>query len=183
MAMIPPSQTAARFPAPRIRRRAAFSLVEIAIATGIIGSLFTVIAGLVATGLTVFHQSSDRMISAQISQALLSEVSRSDWSSLVDASSGATTSFPVSYFNESGEKVALSSAAIYIARPILFSPTSATLAGSDYSAMGSARLVRVVVEVMCQPGGAEPSITPMGIWNPTQKDRLKCYSSYLVRNR
>jgi len=182
--MIPPPQHATRFPAPRIwRRRAAFSLVEIAIATGIIGSLFTVIAGLVATGLTVFRQSSDRMISAQISQTLLSEVSRSDWSSLVDASSGATTSFPVSYFNESGEKVKLSGAAIYIARPVLFSPTSETLAGSDYSAMGTARLVRVVVEVMCQPGGSEPAISPTGLWNPAQKDRLKYYSSYLVQNR
>jgi len=181
--MIPPSQHAARFPAPRIRRRAAFSLVEIAIAMGIIGSLITVITGLVATGLTVFHQSSDRMISAQISQALLSEVSRSDWSSLVDPSSGTTTSFPVSYFNESGEKVALAGAAIYIARPVLFSPTSETLGGSDYSTMGAARIVRVVVEVMCRPGGSEPPISSAGLWNPAQKDRLKCYSSYLVRNR
>ncbi len=189
MSSLPPQAT--RLPGSKIRRCAAFSLVEVVLAVGIVGSVFTVLTGLMATGLTTFRQSSDRMISAQISQAILSEVSRSDWASLVDVSSGEPKSFSVGYFNGAGEKVSSSGEAIYIARPVLFSPSSAnassqaspvSLAGADYSSMGAARIVRVVVEVMHQPGGAEPTVSG-GLWNPAQKDRLRRFSSFLVRNR
>lgn len=186
------SARAMHHPGFRNRLQAAFSLVEVVLAAGIVGSVFTVLAGLMATGVTTFRQSSDRLISAQIWQALLSEVSRSDWSSLVDVSSGEPKNFPVRYFNDAGEMAASSSDAIYIARPVLFSPSSAgaashafpdSLAGADYSSMGAARIIRVVVEVLHQPGGAEPPLSTGGLWNPVQKDRLKRYASFLVRNR
>lgn len=166
--------------------------MEVVLAVGIVGSVFTVLSGLLATGLTSFRQSSDRMLSARISQSLLTEVSRSDWGSLVNPKTGEPKTFDVSFFNDAGEKVASAAEAVYIARPVLFSPTSASpasqanaasMAGADYSGMGSARIFRVVVEVMHQPGGAAPAVSGQGLWNPTQTDRLRRYSSFLVRNR
>ncbi len=169
------------------RKTRGFSLIEVAMAVGILGSVFALLTGLMASGLQVFHESTDRVVSAQISQRLLNELGQTEWQELFDTDQGSAATFPVRYFSKTGDEVdGGASEAIYLARPVIFAPgqnETLTVAETDYSAMGDPRFVRVVVEVFHSPAGEVPPTGASGLWESGKQDRVKRLSTMVVRNR
>jgi uncharacterized protein (TIGR02598 family) len=170
----------------RKRKRAGFSLVEVVMAVGIVGSVFAALIGLMASGLQVFQQSTDRVVSAQISQRLINELGQTEWKELFDVDQERTATFPVRYFTRSGEEVSAAGEAVYLARPVVFAPgsgASPAVGGVDYSTLGEPRFVRVVVEVLHRPSGVVPATGSSGLWQSGQNDRLRRLSALVVKNR
>src|SRR4051812_20667830 len=91
------------------RSRAAFSLVEVALAIGIIAFAFVALLGLIPTGLTTFKNAIDKTNETLIVQDLNSMIQVTDWSK-VDALD-YKTSQEVYYYNDEGRFVDTKSSA------------------------------------------------------------------------
>ncbi len=111
----------------RAAKRAAFSLIEVVLAVGVIAFAFVAILGLLPAGMTQFRQAIDTSVCAQIAQRVINEVQQTDFNVLVDekatssmgndyafrmptvvATNGSTTTNPgkcVRYFDEQGNEV------------------------------------------------------------------------------
>jgi hypothetical protein len=76
----------------RRRRQAAFSLVEVVLAIGIVAFAFVGVFGLIPTGLNSFHQSIDISVCSEIAQHVINDAQQSDWSDLITDYTGATIS-------------------------------------------------------------------------------------------
>ena len=96
------------------RRQAAFSLVEVTMAIGIVAFAFLSLLGLVPTGLKTFRQAVDATVGSQITQRVINEAQQTDFDQLIkDASgqaivSGATGVKALRYFDEQGDEILLS---------------------------------------------------------------------------
>lgn len=69
---------------------AAFTLVEITIAIGIVAFAFISVVGMIPTGLNSFHQAMDASIRSQIAQRVLNDVQQTDFSQLIKDYNGNT---------------------------------------------------------------------------------------------
>ena len=88
-----------------------FSLVETALALGIVSFAFVALIGLLPTGLTTFRQAMDTSVGAQIAQRIVSEAQETDFqillasASLKDRGEGAQFfRLPLRYFDEQGNE-------------------------------------------------------------------------------
>ncbi len=99
-------------PATRLRRRGAFTLVEVTLAVGIMGFAFVAIVGLVPVGLTNFRQTKNASVASQISERMYSEVQNTTFERLTKP--GKTWRLPVSdaegasvvrYFDDQGQEL------------------------------------------------------------------------------
>ena len=64
-------------------RRAAFSLVEVVMAIGIMSISFVTVFGLLPTGLNTFRQSVDTSIGSQVAQHVINDAQQADFSALI----------------------------------------------------------------------------------------------------
>jgi len=81
------------------RSPSAFSLVELALALGIVSFAFVGIFGLIPTGLNTFHQAMDTSIGSQIAQRVISDVQQTDFDKLVQSGSAQPSLLPFTYSN------------------------------------------------------------------------------------
>src|SRR5262249_8294149 len=114
---------------PSRRRTSGFSLVEIALAIGIIAFAFVALMSLMPAGLTTYRRALDISICTQIAQKIVTEAQQTDFDTLSDANntiaklpaSGApghdysfrmhypgTSDVWVRYFDEQGSEIVLS---------------------------------------------------------------------------
>jgi uncharacterized protein (TIGR02598 family) len=161
------------------------------LALGITAWAILVVMGLFGSGLQNFNQSQNRAATARIAQSLLNELSQSDWGSLYVApssgsSTGAPQTFSTRFFDGQGDELTQGSdatkraQAVYLAKPVLFAPT--TEAGFDYSTAGAPEFLRVVVEVMNLPGGQDPASDPVTmLWIPSSLGHLNMLSFTVAR--
>src|ERR1700722_12946177 len=73
-----------------------FSLIEVAIALGVVSFAFVGVFGLLPAGLTVFRKAMDISVSSQIFQKIVEDARATDFSTLVDSTengSASTASF------------------------------------------------------------------------------------------
>lgn len=113
------------------RQAAAFSLIEVTLAIGIVAFAFIPILGMLPTGLGVFRNAMNVSVSAQIAQRLVSEAQQSDFDALVpyagNSLAGVTLggsegkqffALPLRYFDDQGNEVAATnpSKIVYTAR-------------------------------------------------------------------
>lgn len=85
--------------------QAAFSLVEVTMAIGIVAFVFTSILGLVQTGVTTFRNAMDVSLSSQIAQRVINEAQQTDFDQLVAAPDEAGFKQFQRYFDEQGNEV------------------------------------------------------------------------------
>jgi uncharacterized protein (TIGR02598 family) len=98
---------ASRFPGNKRERSrtsavfhpAAFSLVELALALGIVSFAFIGIFGLIPTGLNTFHQAMDASIGSQIAQRVITDVQQTDFNLLVSSGSAQPFTYQWSLYN------------------------------------------------------------------------------------
>lgn len=88
-----------------------FSLVETALALGIVSFAFVALLGLLPAGLTTFRQAMDTSVGAQIAQRIVSEAQETDFQIMLASASmldrGAGGQFfrlPLRYFDEQGNE-------------------------------------------------------------------------------
>jgi len=93
--------------ASQVREAAAFTLVEVVLAIGLVAFVFIAIIGALPMGLGIFRQAMDTSISAQITQHIVSDAQQSDFNSLF---LGLTPqngfyAMPQRYFDDQGSEV------------------------------------------------------------------------------
>lgn len=148
------------------RSKAAFSLVEVALAIGIVATVIVVLIGLFPSGLSTFRQAMNTSVGGQIAQQILSEAQQTDFDVLTDAKTNPnpapyfTFLKPDRYFDEQGSEVIPASTAIlstsekqrivYWVRTRV-SPKS-DLPGTGPTTVNMSTLATVVVQIANNPG-------------------------------
>lgn len=99
----PPSKITTRKAA--LKARMAFTLVEVAVAIGIISFAFVPIIGLLPLGLNISRQAIDTGVTAQIAQQLTTEAQQTDFSKLAALVSTPPYSTAPSYFDYQGRNL------------------------------------------------------------------------------
>lgn len=97
----------------RRRARAAFSLVEVVLAIGIVSFAFVGMFGLLPAGLSTFRQAIDNSVGSQIVQRLVNEAQQTDYDPTLIAITAAQPS--TRYFNDQGSEVTTIKDSIYTA--------------------------------------------------------------------
>ncbi len=90
------------------RASSAFSLVEIALALGVISFAFVALMGLLPIGMTLFGNAMSNSVHAQIVQRVISDAEQTDFPTLASAGT-----IPPRYFDDQGDEVKTQNASIY----------------------------------------------------------------------
>ena len=99
----------------RRRARAAFSLVEVVLAIGIVAFAFVALFSLLPIGMGVFREAMDTSVSAQIVQRIVSDAEETDFDVLKDdpgnskGGDGNYFALPLRYFDDQGTEVKVAS--------------------------------------------------------------------------
>ncbi len=190
------------------RHLAAFSLVEVTLAIGIMAFSFVAIFGLLPIGMGVFRKAIDTSVVAQIAQRLSNEIQEADWKTLVstgwdptqaqaDAKSGKVTpneiqfqdptgkSTNIRYFDDQGNELPVSDKekSIYHVHAVSYNPMflPGKQAGGDYY---SAYALRVVIEISNNPShatGAANATTKL--WTPQKGEVISQHATIVALNQ
>jgi uncharacterized protein (TIGR02598 family) len=157
-----PRQTAS----PRNSRgAAAFSILEIAIAIGVVAFGFVALFGLLPTGLDIFRRALESSVSAQIVQHVAADAQQTDFATL------QAQPQVLRYFDEEGTELlpAQSGQSIYTAQ-VTVTPTT-KLPGSV-----SQNLITLAIKVAKDPGHS-------GDFSATTKLQVGTYVAFVARNK
>ncbi len=164
------------------RGRFAFSLVEVALALGILSFALVGLMGILPVGLSTFHRSTDNSTGAQIAQRLINEAGQTDFSTLV----GTVASTPVvRYFDNEGNELpaANKSQAVFNTNLVVTSGTAGTaLPGGAAATAPNANLATVVVQVAVNPGNRSLTAGPNQLWAATAGVTISTYAANVARN-
>lgn len=188
-----------RFEARRCQE--AFSLVETALALGVIGIAVTALVALLPGGLTQFRDAMDTSIGAQIFQRVVTDVEQMEFDTLLQSGDGTSGSFfalPTRTFDDQGNEVPTADAArvVYHARVRVSPPGPAAVqAGAQEftslpAAPGEARFapraaVFLTVQIVHHPLAKELAVGPDSLWLRTGAQsalRILTYSTVVTRN-
>jgi uncharacterized protein (TIGR02598 family) len=89
-------------------RQAAFSLVEVALALGVVSFSLMALIGLVPVGLGHFRDAIDATVGSQIAQRVVTDAQQTDFDLLNAKATTATSDFfvlPIRYFDEQGSEI------------------------------------------------------------------------------
>lgn len=184
----------------RRRRPAAFSLVEVALALGIVAFALVPVFGLLPIGLASFRKGMDLSVGAQITQRIVDEAQQSDFETLLAGHPNAFTE-PVRYFSAQGEELteqgkmlgspAEEKFAIIYRVNTQITPSTA-LPGPAAAGGGTApatsgvpnpNIATVTVQVANNPGNRSMSADPdSGLWTASRALPLTTSSTYVARN-
>jgi uncharacterized protein (TIGR02598 family) len=148
------------------RGRAAFSLIEVAMAVGIVGFSLVAILGLMGVGLTTFNGAMTTSVGAQIAQRVVNDMQETDFTLLTGTAGGNTATgtapfiylWPTStgsttavrYFDdEANEHFAPFVAGV--SRPVYQVQTRINPLTVMPSAAGTSQLATVTVQVLLNP--------------------------------
>lgn len=148
----------------------AFSLIEVAMALGIVAFAFTALLGMLPVGLTLFRNATDTSVATRIVQKVSGDLQQADYDTL------ATAEGRVRYFDEQGTELLSSAGSIYWAQVNIF--PGAELPGRA----NSTDLSRIVIQVAHNPVAAQPVADPDGTWREQDGLRLIKRSLFLARN-
>lgn len=175
----------------RVRRGdAAFSLVEIALALGIMAFALVSVFGLMPLGLSTFRKASDISVGWQIAQLIIGEAQQTDYDTLLGSSHvNQTTPFskePFRYFdNQGGEQAGKQSATtIYWVntRIVPSTPVPAGANGTDGITNVNKDVATITVQVASNPGGAGLTLdAATGLWKPRAGISILTHSTFVAR--
>jgi uncharacterized protein (TIGR02598 family) len=168
---------------------AAFSLIEVTLAIGIVAFAFVPLFGLLPTGMNAFRQSSNNTVTAQIAQRVMNDCQQSDFSELItDANgnpiSGITGCKAVRYFdNQANELSAAGTPAIYWVNTAI-TPATNLPAGAV-----NANLATLIIQVASNPANQTLLSGTNSLWtgatssNPsTAAVQIATYSGMVSNN-
>jgi uncharacterized protein (TIGR02598 family) len=163
-------------------KRGGFSLVEIALAIGVLSFGMLATVGLLPVGMSTFHQAIDSSIGSQVLQRVVNDARQTDFSVLVTNSgnqlinAGATGLKAVRYFDYQG--IELTSTGNYIYQVNTRIAPQTTLPNSA----AVASLATVTVQIANNPGHQPITPNPQtNLWsNPAFN--ISTYSAMVARN-
>lgn len=165
-------------PCMQFRRRPArgFTLVECALALGIVAIAFVPIFGLLPTGLNTARQAINYSIGSNIAQFLFNEAQQTDFNVLTAT---PDTARPVRYFDNQGSeiKTATSPSVIYHAN-------TRVLATTVYpgAAIANANVATVTIQVACNPiNQTLVTDSDTRLWAVTNRQPMLTFSFYVSR--
>ncbi len=175
---IPPvmsDASSAHWLAKNRRWSGAFSLVEIALALGVMSFAMVGLVGLMPIGLGMFHDDLDRSVHTQVAQRLISETQQTDFNQLV------ATPQVLRYFDDQGNELAasLKARAIYQAN-VSVDVTATTLPGAP---LPNANLATVYIQVATNPGNVSYKAGAGNRWATPQSVPMSNYTAYVARNK
>ena len=146
---------------------AAFTLVEVVLAIGIIAFAFVGLLALMPVGLTNFRHAIDISVGSQIIQRLVDEAQQTDYTTLV--------STPVArrYFDDQGNEVTDIGTSIYTVEVSVIAPT--TLPNTSTPATES--LATVTLKIANNPGHNNAP------FDSTTKTPYSTYTALIARNQ
>lgn len=150
----------------------AFSLIEVAMALGIVAFAFTALLGMLPVGLGLFRNATDTSVATRIVQKVSGDLQQADFETITSADG------QILHFDEQGTILSSASGAIYWARVSIF--PSVQLPGN--SRAGTGDLTRVVIQVAHNPAAKEPTSGADGTWQEQAGVRLIKRSLFLARN-
>jgi len=128
---------------PRLRRRLAFSLVEVAIALGISSFAIVTIMGMIPVGLSTMREARDYTVEAQIKRRISSEAAMYPFDRLADYANGSDLLFTQDGTQQTGSGTdALTRYAVSIKETNVAYPGSSLVAGRM-----SANLAALAIEI------------------------------------
>jgi uncharacterized protein (TIGR02598 family) len=137
------------------KNKAGFSLVEIALAIGIVAFGIVAVFGLLPLGMNIFRQSTDTTVGSQIFQQIVSEAQETDFDQLIKdktnspISAGGTGVKTIRYFDNQGNELKAAAGAIYYVntriQPATDSPANPPASNPN--------LATVTIQVANNPGG------------------------------
>jgi uncharacterized protein (TIGR02598 family) len=160
--------------------RAAFSLVEITMAIGIVSFAFLGVFGLIPTGLNTFRQAMDASVGSQIAQRVINDAQQTDFNTLIG---GNTSAFQQSstprYFDDQGNEVTTAGGAIYQVNTCI-TPATATPSASGNT---NPNLATVTVQIANNPGNRRINLdATMPLWNDSRFPMVTC-SAIVSKNK
>jgi uncharacterized protein (TIGR02598 family) len=150
----------------------AFSLIEVAMALGIVAFAFTALLGMLPVGLGLSRSATDTSVATRIMQKVSGDLQQADFDSI------ATAGGNILYFDEQGTALPSMAGAIYWAQVNVF--PNAALPGSGGS--GTEDLTRVVIQVAHNPAAKQPTSSVDGTWQEQDAMRLIKRSLFVARN-
>ena len=152
--------------------QAAFSLVEVVIAIGIVAFAFMAILGMLPVGMSVFRNSMNNAITSQIAQRVINDCQQSDFSELIKDEGGnpitAASGRKVKrYFDDQANETTDVSQAIYWVNTRI-RPGTAFSGGA--AAFINTNLATVTVQVAHNPPGGtslESTLNSDNLWSTT----------------
>lgn len=199
------------FPFKNSHRSAApaFSLIETAIALGIVAFALVALLGMLPAGLATFRQSIDTTVSAQIIQRIVSDAEQSDFDLLSKKATSTDSTFfvlPTRYFDDQGNEIVPAAASgptaaelpriIYQVRVRGSQPgppdssaapvanfTSLPQEGTRFHPRDSSFLT---IQIANNPGNRTLPVGPQQLWNATEVKKmglaLTTQSAIVTRN-
>ena len=182
------------------RLERAFTLVETALALGLVGFSLTALVALLPGGMTQFREAMDRSIGAQISQRVVTDVEQMEFDTLLACRAGSSGEFlalPTRDFDDQGTEVAATETAriIYHARVRVAPPGPAAVqsgarqftslpCGSGNARFAPRDAVFLTVQIAHHPVAQELEVGPDALWLRTGKQnavRILTYSAVVTR--
>lgn len=170
------------------RRRSAFTLVETALALGIVAFAMIPLLGLLPIGLQMSHNASDLTLSAQIAQRLAGMIQQAGYSSF-QASSGTPGPADVYYyFDAEGQPLksvngAAPTSSVYTANIFLPTETDGNSGSNlqDGSVVDKSNVTMLRVQIVNDPAGRLRG-TPLPTLAPDLKARAVTIPIYVANN-
>ena len=162
----------------------AFSLVEIALALGIIAFGLVAVFGLMPLGLSSFKKAMDISVGAQIAQVVIDDAQQSEFSSLIN---GQTVPFAqaIRYFDEQGTEGKVGQVGmIYEVNTRIAPSTSMPETTSTGSGAVNVDIATVTVQVANDPGNQTPTLNQNDstLWVSSSTIPVTTFSTYIARN-
>ena len=170
-------------------RARAFSLVEIALALGIMAFALVAVFGLMPLGMTTFKKAMDLSVGSQIAQRVIGDAQQSDFDKLITpagASAPATAAFvnPVRYFDDQGQEgLSTQSGMIYMVNTRVVPSTYVPSTGNPTTTgVQNVHIATVSVQVANNPG--RTALTPDGtlLWTPSNAVPIATFSTFIARS-
>jgi len=160
---------------------AAFSLVEVTVAIGIVAFAFMGIMGLIPTGLNTFRQAIDLSVGSNIAQKVIREVQQTDFIALIGSNTLAfQQSSTPRYFDEQGNELTTgSTAAIYQVNTCI-TPSTPIIGGV---ATDNPNLATVTVQIANNPANVSIGVdATTQLWRDSHIP-IVTYSALVSRNK
>jgi len=160
---------------------AAFSLVEVTVAIGIVAFAFMGIMGLIPTGLNTFRQAIDLSVGSNIAQKVIREAQQTDFITLIGSNTSAfQQSSTPRYFDDQGNELTTGSAAAIYQVNTCITPATPILGDA---ATDNPNLATVTVQIANNPANLSIVVdSTTQLWMDSHIP-IATYSALVSRNK
>lgn len=160
-------------------RTRAFSLVEVALALGIVAFALVGVIGLLPAGLNTFQKAMDTSVGSQILQRVVAEARQASYADLTEPAVNSRKIFDLRFFNETGGQTDKEKATYWVQ---VVSNAASGIPGTA----ANPDLARVTIDIVHNPGKRELQPDPSsGGLNPDPKNGIDVlrHSFYVARKQ